>query len=116
MKQEEVSKIQDEVNLKDEETRRLQEEVEDARRRQEEATAALMAATTTPQHHHVADNEHEENDDVMNGEVGQWQSERNLHSSLSFDGFNPFCYLLTINVCLLVHVVKACGEGYLCQR
>uniref|UniRef100_A0A4D5R907 Moesin/ezrin/radixin homolog 1 n=1 Tax=Scolopendra viridis TaxID=118503 RepID=A0A4D5R907_SCOVI len=69
VKQDEVSKIQEEVQLKDEETRRLQYEVEEARRKQDEANAALLAATT-PQHHHVTENEHDENDELLNGEVG----------------------------------------------
>lgn len=69
MKQQEVMRIQEEVNLKDEETRKLQEEVAEARRRQEEAAAALLDATT-PQHHHVQEDEHEENDNLVNGEFG----------------------------------------------
>jgi hypothetical protein len=69
-KQEEVQRIQSEVQQKDEETRRLQEEVEEARRKQEAAAAALIAAST-PQHHHVLENEHDENDDeLVNGEIG----------------------------------------------
>lgn len=65
--------MQEEVNTKDEETRRLQEEVEDARRRQEEATAALVAASSTPQHHHVMEAEDDgENDEALaNGELGK---------------------------------------------
>ncbi|XP_076373771.1 moesin/ezrin/radixin homolog 1-like [Tachypleus tridentatus] len=69
-KQEEVQVIQKQVYEKDEETRKLQEEVEEARRHQEKVAAALMAATTTPQHHHLQENEHEENDDLTNGEIG----------------------------------------------
>lgn len=69
-KQMEVQRIQEEVQLKDEETQRLQSEVEEARRKQEEVNAALVAATTTPQHHHVTENEHDENDELLNGEVG----------------------------------------------
>lgn len=63
-------RIQEEVNLKDEETRKLQEEVAEARRRQEEAAAALLDATT-PQHLNVHEDEHEENDDMVNGEFGK---------------------------------------------
>lgn len=70
MKQQEVQRIQEEVNLKDEETKKLQEEVAEARRRQEEAAAALLDATT-PQHHHVHEDDHEENDDMVNGEFGK---------------------------------------------
>ena len=43
---------------KDGETRRLQEEVEDARWRQEDTAAALITATTTPQHQHVNEEDH----------------------------------------------------------
>lgn len=70
MKQQEVMRIQEEVNQKDEETRKLQEEVEDARRRQEEAAAALMEATT-PQHLNIQEDESEEIDDMVNGEYGR---------------------------------------------
>uniref|UniRef100_T1ILC8 Moesin/ezrin/radixin homolog 1 n=1 Tax=Strigamia maritima TaxID=126957 RepID=T1ILC8_STRMM len=69
-KQVEVQRIQEEVELKDEETRRLQAEVEEARDKQEKVNAALIAATTTPQHHHLRENEHDENDELVNGEVG----------------------------------------------
>nr|BAN21261.1 moesin/ezrin/radixin homolog 1 [Riptortus pedestris] len=69
-KQEEVIKIQGIVEAKDEETRRLQEEVEAARRKQEEAAAALLAAAT-PQHHHVMENEQDDNDDLPNGDVSR---------------------------------------------
>lgn len=55
MKQDEVQRIQDEVDIKNEETKRLQDEVADARRRQEEAASALVNATTTPAHHHLTD-------------------------------------------------------------
>lgn len=94
------------MNVKDEETKRLQEEVEDARRRQEEATAALRAATTTPEHqtppeHHVLDMEHEENDDLSNGEVGQWSSEGSIKSSeTSFYGLTSFANYLS---CLTIY-------------
>lgn len=50
----------------DDETRRLQDEVEAARKVQEEATAAIIAASI-PNHIHVREND--ENDDLMmNGE------------------------------------------------
>lgn len=74
-------RIQEEVNLKDEETRKLQEEVADARRRQEEAAAALLDATT-PQHLNVHEDDHEENDDMVNGEFGKTGTY--FLSSLSF--------------------------------
>lgn len=46
----------------DDETRRLQDEVEAARKVQEEATAAIIAASI-PNHIHVREND--ENDDLM---------------------------------------------------
>ena len=67
LKQEEVRRIQEEVQAKDEETRRLQEEVEEARRRQEEVAAAMVIATTTPAHHHVTETSDDDDDAVTNG-------------------------------------------------
>lgn len=66
LKQEEVRRIQEEVQAKDDETRRLQQEVEEARRRQEEAAAAMLSATTTPAHHHVAEAD-DDDEAVPNG-------------------------------------------------
>ena len=63
MKQEEVRRIQAEVQAKDEETRRLQMEVEEARRRQEEAAAAM----STPAHHHLRGDHDDDDADVPNG-------------------------------------------------
>ncbi|UYV79256.1 RDX, partial [Cordylochernes scorpioides] len=57
-KQAEVQRIQEEVAAKDEATRQLQAEVEEARKRHEEAQAALLAAQ--PQ-------EHVKEDDIANG-------------------------------------------------
>jgi len=66
LKQEEVRRIQEEVQAKDEETRRLQAEVEEARRRQEEVAAAMLSANTTPAHHHVAETD-DDDEAVPNG-------------------------------------------------
>ncbi|CAG2059439.1 unnamed protein product, partial [Timema podura] len=70
-KQDEVTRIQTVVNEKDEQTRKLQEEVEVARQKEEEVKLALLAATTTPQHHHVEENEHDEDDEMVNGDVSR---------------------------------------------
>ena len=61
-----MRRIQEEVQAKDEETRRLQYEVEEARRRQEEVAAAMLNATTTPAHHMVAEGD-DDDEPVPNG-------------------------------------------------
>lgn len=61
-----MQRIQDEVQAKDDETRRLQEEVQEARRRQEEVANALVNATTTPAHHHLKDMD-DDDEHVPNG-------------------------------------------------
>lgn len=94
MKQQEVQRIQEEVNLKDEETKKLQEEVAEARRRQEEAAAALLDATT-PQHHHVHEDDHEENDDMVNGEFGKYCLHIFLVNKITFRDFSLFLAVLT---------------------
>lgn len=66
MKQEEVRRIQEEVQAKDEETRRLQMEVEEARQRQEEAAAAMISASATSVHDHVAETD-DDDEAVPNG-------------------------------------------------
>merc|ERR1740128_507525 len=70
LKQEEVQTISAEVQSKDEETRRLQQEVEDARLKQQEAADALLAAST-PVHHHVEDHDQDENDELANGDISR---------------------------------------------
>jgi len=65
-KQEEVFNIQREVDAKDEQTRLLQAEVEEARQKHEE----LMRAAATPQHHHLQETEQDETSDTAaNGDV-----------------------------------------------
>lgn len=67
MKQEEVLRIQEEVQAKDDETRRLQDEVVEARRRQEEVANALVNATTTPAHLNLRDVIDDDDEHVPNG-------------------------------------------------
>lgn len=71
------------VNIKDEETRRLQEEVEEARRQQEKASEALLRVTTENVQHVRAHNamhtstvnkttdyHHDYHEDSLNGDGG----------------------------------------------
>lgn len=66
------------MQLKDEETRRLQEEVELARRQQQEASEALLRASAETQKHnrlnnvfdHDDVNEFDDNSSATNGEFG----------------------------------------------
>jgi len=68
LKQDEVFSIQREVDAKDEQTRLLQAEVEEARQKHNE----LMQAAATPQHHHLQETEQDETSDVAaNGDVSR---------------------------------------------
>nr|CAH7726442.1 unnamed protein product [Callosobruchus chinensis] len=77
-KQAEVSRIQEEfidqtftssqVEAKDNETKRLQEEVEAARRKEEELRIQQMANATRG---HLEENEHNEDDETVNGDVSR---------------------------------------------
>merc|ERR1712110_138373 len=75
-KQEEVSTIQSQVQMKERENMELQSEMADARKKHEEATQALIAATTTPRHHHVNDHDDDEDDD----EIANGDSSRDLRN------------------------------------
>jgi hypothetical protein len=77
LKQDEVQTMRVEVQTKDEEMRRMQSEVEVARKVQNDAAAAIVAASLS-NNILVKENDHEENDDIPNGDCGQFKAHNSL--------------------------------------
>ncbi|CAM1318237.1 Uncharacterised protein g6901 [Pycnogonum litorale] len=72
LKQDEVMLIKQEVDEKDEVTRTLQRQIEEAKVKQQEvAESMLRASQATQETTHLAENDHGENDEeISNGEIG----------------------------------------------